>query len=237
MSLDENRRCGNAAWPRIDALSFDVPGTKLWWCTLDASADQIGCWSEMLSAAERARAARFGVPFLRDRYVVGRAALRTVLAEALGLAPREVAIVRGVRGRPRLDGDSRLDFNVSHTAGVALIGLTNAGRIGVDIERRDRAINVSGIARKFLSEAERAHLAPMHADDARRAVLTLWTCKEAMSKATGDALSAPFARIDVDLCEGRRVRDGPDRYDPARWTLHATDIPPHHIATVALWRP
>jgi 4'-phosphopantetheinyl transferase len=237
LSLDEKRGSGNAAWPRIEALSSNVPGTKLWSCTLEASAAEILAWSAVLSGGERARAARFGTPYLRDRYVVGRTALRTVLAATLGIAPHEVPIVRGVRGRPRLDDDSRLDFNVSHTAGVAFIGMTDAGRIGVDIERHDRTINATGIARKFLTETERAYLATLDADDARRAVLTFWTCKEAMSKATGDALSAPFARIDVDIRDGRRVRAGPDAYDPARWTLHATDIAPDHIATVALWRP
>ena len=236
LSLDENRACGNAAWPRVDALPSSVPGTNLWWCTLDATADEIATWRMVLSDAERMRASRFGMPFLRARYVVGRTALRTVLARALGMAPSEVPIERGLRGRPRLRSDVGLDFNVSHTAGVALIGTTDAGRIGVDVERRDRPINVGGIARKFLTDSERADIASMDADAARRAVLTLWTCKEAMSKATGDALSAPFARIDVDCLHGRRVRDGPDPYRPADWTLDAADVPLDHIATVALWR-
>jgi len=176
------------------------------------------------------------MPFLEARYVVGRTALRTVLAGVLGVAPPDVPIERGARGRPRLAGDVRLDFNVSHTAGVALIGLTSTGRIGVDVERRDRQINVGGIARKFLTEAERADIASMDADAARSAVLTMWTCKEAMSKATGDALSAPFARIDVDCRDGRRLRGGPDPYRPGDWALYAADVPSDYIATVALWR-
>ena len=176
------------------------------------------------------------MPFLQARYVVGRTALRTVLAGALGVDPSDVPIERGLRGRPGLAGNVRLDFNVSHTAGVALIGVTNSGRIGVDVERRDRQINVDGIARKFLTETERGDIASMDADAARRAVLTLWTCKEAMSKATGHALSAPFARIAVDCRDGRRLRDGPDPYRPGDWTLHAAEVPSDHIATVALWR-
>ena len=224
-------------WPRVDPLPSPAPGTRLWWCTLDATGDAIARWTDVLSPAERVRASRFGMPLLHDRYVIGRTALRTVLANMLGLAPADIPIVRGSRGRPRLEGSEALDFNVSHTAGVAMIGVTDTGRIGVDVERGDRAINVSGIARKFLTERERNVVAAMEADAARRAVLTLWTCKEAMSKATGDALSAPFARIDVDVSQGRRVRGGPDRYRPERWTLHAADVPQDHIGTVALWRP
>jgi len=239
-SFDENPAGVNAtaaSWPRVEPLPSPADATKLWWCALRATAAQITAWSACLSVAERVRAARFGTRLLRERYVIGRTALRTVLADALGIAAADVAIVRGMRGRPQLEGDARLDFNVSHTVDVALIGLTDAGRIGVDVERGDRAINVSGIARKFLTDAERAVVTSMDADAARRAVLTLWTCKEAMSKATGDALSAPFARIDVDLREGRRLRNGPDRYRPEDWALHAAKVSQGHIATVALWRP
>ena len=236
LSLDENRARGNSNWPRVDALPSSVPGTKLWWCPLDATADEIVGWRTVLSDAERTRAARFGMPLLQTRYVVGRTALRTVLGSVLGVAPPDVPIERGVRGRPRLREHVGLDFNVSHTADVALIGISDTARIGVDVECRDRPINVTGIARKFLTETERADIAAMDADAARGAVLTLWTCKEAMSKATGDALSAPFAHIDVDCRDGRHLRSGPAPYRAGDWTLHAVAVPSDYIATLASWR-
>jgi 4'-phosphopantetheinyl transferase len=236
VSLDENGAGGNAAWPRIDMMPSPAPGTRLWWCVLRATPAQVRSWTDVLSAAEQTRANRFGSPLLRTRYLTGRTALRCVLANRLGLQPAQVPIVRGVRGRPRLDRHDQLDFNVSHTDDVALIGLTDSGRIGVDVERCDRTINVQGISRKFLTGNERASLAAMDADTARRTVLTLWTCKEAMSKATGDALSAPFSRIDVDLRDGRALRDGPGDYAPRDWSLHAARVPDGHVATVALWR-
>jgi 4'-phosphopantetheinyl transferase len=197
-----------------------------------------------LSEAEVARAGRFGMPALRDRYVVGRASLRSILGEVLGMAAREVPIVRGERGRPQLGLISALDFNVSHTAGVALIGLTRGARIGVDVERLDRMINVTGIARKFLTDAERRVLADLDPDSARKRVLSLWTCKEAMSKATGDALSAPFGALDVALEPGPdraplhapRLCAGPAPYEPSRWTLHRAAAPDEYTATIALWQ-
>ena len=76
----------------------------------------------------------------------------------------------------------------------------------------------------------------MDADAARRTVLTLWTCKEAMSKATGDALSAPFAHIDVDVREARLLRNGPGLYAPHDWSMQAAQVPDGYIGTVALWR-
>ncbi len=217
-------------------LPSPVDGVSLWWCALAAPPERMQVLESWLSAAEVARADRFGMPALRDRYVVGRASLRAILAALLAMAPQEVAIVRGERGRPRLERDPTLDFNVSHTAGVALIGATRAARIGVDVERLDRAINVPGIARKFLTDAERRSLADVDADSARERVLRLWTCKEAMSKATGDALSAPFGSLDVTLHEGPRLCAGPVPYEPSRWTLHSAAVPAGYVATVALWQ-
>jgi phosphopantetheinyl transferase len=66
-------------------------------------------------------------------------------------------------------------------------------------------------------------------------VLRLWTCKEAMSKATGDGLAAPFRALDVSNEGPPRVRDGPAPYRPADWQLHALEAPAGYLATLALW--
>ena len=222
------------------ALPAPAAGVMLWWCALAAPAARVRVLEGWLSAAEIDRADRFGTAALRERYIVGRASLRGILGALLAMAPPEVPIVRGERGRPQLGVASALDFNVSHTAGVALIGATRGARIGVDVERLDREINVGGIARKFLTGTERRALADLDADSARRRVLRLWTCKEAMSKATGDALSAPFGSLDVALDvaldDAPRLCAGPVPYEPSRWTLHTAAVPAAFVATVALWQ-
>lgn len=70
----------------------------------------------------------------------------------------------------------------------------------------------------------------------RRIFLRLWTCKEAMSKATGDALSAPFRDIDVALDPGPRLVAGPAPYASDRWRLLSVDVPAGLVATLAIWR-
>ena len=237
MSLEENRTSGNPGAALLPITRLDAPSPRiaLWWSSLEVTPAQLRICERYLSSAEHARASRFGDARLRNRYVVGRGSLRTVLGLALGVAPGAVDIVRGPRGRPQLGGTAPLDFNISHTGGVAIVGTVGPdARIGVDIERTDRVINVTGIARKFLSGNERSELANRDEDSARRRVLALWTCKEAMSKATGDALSAPFASIDIAL-DNRTVRGGPGVYVPAAWTLHAAAVPPDYVATVAVW--
>jgi 4'-phosphopantetheinyl transferase len=217
------------------ALGSPSPEIAFWRAALEAADGDFARLASWLAPAEQARAARFGREALRRRYVVGRASLRWVLGRMLDLAPSRVPIVRGARGRPRLDGDAKLDFNISHTEGVAFIGVTRTGRIGVDVERGERDVNADGLARKFLTDAERATLAPLDESARRARFLRYWTCKEAMSKATGDGLSAPFRRLEVDLAGTIELRAGPGPYDPARWRLYAVDIGARYLATAALW--
>jgi 4'-phosphopantetheinyl transferase len=225
----------------LRSLAAPDPAIALWLCDLERDRAAVDGFAECLSAEERARAARFGTELLRHRWIVGRASLRLLLGSATGVDPADIRIARGVRGRPELVGPTRLDFNVSHTDGVALIAIGHAlppaARIGVDIERRDRRVNADGLARKFLTGRERVLLAPLAADERRQAFLRLWTCKEATSKATGDALSAPFRDIDVDLEGGPRLRAGPPPYTPADWRLFAADVNDDGlVGTVAVWR-
>ena len=222
------------AGARPAPLPAPAAGVDVWTCDLSRSAGDIEVMARVLSAAELERAQRFGRPELRDRYIVGRATLRAILSAALDVAPVEVVIVRGRRGRPLVEG-AALDFNVSHTRGTAVFGITRIARIGVDVEHRDRVVNVEGVARKFMSANERAMLDGLAGNARRRALLALWTCKEAMSKATGDALSAPFRRLDVVLEPGPALVDGPAPYDPSRWRLLPVDMPGGYLATVALW--
>jgi len=220
------------------ALAAPAPGVVLWLCHLDQASDQLDRMS--LSAEEQARAARFGTDLLRRRWIAGRTTLRSLLAQILETDPASVRLRRGVRGRPQLDGESAIDFNVSHTGDTALIaiatGIRDGTRIGIDIEREDRRVNAEGLARKFLTVREQAEIAPLTSDIRRQRFLRLWTCKEAMSKATGDALSAPFRYIDVTLDAGPRLVAGPAPYSAAAWQLIAAATPTGFIATLAVWR-
>lgn len=228
-----------SALARPRRLPDPAPGVRAWTCDLARDADEARALAALLSPSETARMARFGRDDLRLRYAVGRATLRVVLGGLLAIAPQDIEIVRGRRGRPELAPrhGGGLDFNVSHTLSTALFGVTQAGRIGVDIEHVERTLNVDGVARKFMSPREQARLATLDAHARRRELLLLWTCKEAMSKATGDALSAPFRELDVDTRDARTLMHGPAPYLAAQWRLHRVDVGDDYFATAAVWTP
>jgi 4'-phosphopantetheinyl transferase len=226
----------------LHALPDVVPGVELWWTDLAHDATDIERVAAWLSPAEHARAARFGTDLLRRKYIAGRTSLRQALGAALGIEPAAVPIRRGARGRPELDDTvAPLDFNISHTDGGGLIGVArrepaDRRRIGVDVEREERLVGADRLARKFLSPAEQASLRGLDADARRRRFLRYWTCKEAMSKATGDGIGAPFGGLTVELAPAPRLVAGPPPYVPDAWRLYAATVPSGFLATVALWR-
>ncbi len=224
--------------PGLEPVPLPSPaaGVALWWCALERPPETIERLAGWLSEAELARAARFGTAALRARYVAGRALLRKLLGERLAIPPAQVPLRRGSRGRPELDFADAPDFNVSNTAGMALIAIAERPRVGVDVEHGERSVAADKLARKFLTANERAALATLSPDERRRAFLRHWTCKEAMSKATGDGLAAPFGRIEVAIATTASLIGGPPPYAPGEWELHLADVPAGFYATVALWR-
>ena len=226
-----------AAPPR--RLPSPATNVSLWWCSTLAALDSLETLRGWLSDDEHRRASRFSQPERAASYVIGRATLRHILGTLMGVAPQDVMLERGARGRPRLAGGGPIDFNVSNTRDVALIAVsTEAGtRIGVDVEHLAREVRHEGLARKFCTPSEQAGLVRLEGQARRERFLLLWTCKEAMSKATGDALTAPLGRLDVEVEPVLRLVAGPAPYVPDRWSLLDAAVPGDYVATVALWRP
>jgi 4'-phosphopantetheinyl transferase len=229
VSVDDFPFAGNA-------IPSPAASVSLWCAPLAACEDLLARVGPWLSPAENARAARFSREDLRRRYIIGRALLRSFLGHSLALPPGAVPIVRGPRGRPRLEGLAGIDFNVSHTRDMSLIGILRGdARIGVDIERADRDVGADRLARRVLAPSERETIAPLEPDERRQRFLRYWTCKEAMSKATGDGIAAPFRRLEVEWSGGPRLVAGPAPYQPQRWQLHAVEAQSGYFAAVAIW--
>src|SRR5215471_6973527 len=110
----------------------------LWQRHLDASPAEVTASCQLLSEEEKARAQRFLVDRPRNAFVLTRGTLRRLLARYLGRKPETIRFGYEVQGKPYLDGERHLSFNVSHTDGLALIGIARGRRIGVDVEKANR---------------------------------------------------------------------------------------------------
>lgn len=203
----------------------------IWYVDLDASAD-IRAARHVLSAAEQLKADRFRFDRDRNRYVMGRAALRQILAGHLGCSPSDLYFAYGTHGKPFLMGSSpMIDFNVAHSGAEAVIALTHNAAIGVDIEIARRIPDVTALASEVFSPIERREFDG--AADPSRAFLNGWTRKEAYLKAIGIGCSVPLTEVTVSLSGRPALLATAVNDSLSDWNL--TDLPhPRAIVAVAL---
>ncbi len=164
-----------------------------------------------LTAQEIEAAHRFVFERHRVLYAVSHALLRAVLRQYLDREETAIEIVRGERGRPELV-DRSLRFNLSHTEGIALIGVTRSCDLGVDVERVDDRRRVADLTRAVFTAAE------LEAWDGEAVTFfSRWTLKEAYAKARGLGLALGLQDFGFDLTEPPQLHCEPGLDDPEDW--------------------
>jgi 4'-phosphopantetheinyl transferase len=209
----------------------------LWRRRLDARAEELSACYSLLSSEEQDRARRFRDERSRREFVLTRGTLRSLLALYLGSSPQEVGFRYAVQGKPALEGESDLSFNVSHADGLALMGFVKHRAIGVDVENLDRKIEAQPLAERFFSERERQDLRSLSGDELRAAFFRCWTRKEAYIKAKGDGLSLPLHQFDVSTAAGDQntlLATRPDPAEAAKWTICDVPVGLGYVAALAV---
>lgn len=160
-------------------------------------------WS-LLSTDESARARRFHFDRDRNRYVRGRGFLRSLLGQLCGQHPANLVFGTGPQGKPFLQ-DHALQFNLSHSQGLAVLATSSAGAVGLDMEFIDRQVDIAGLARTCLTPPEAEVLDGLCDADRAPRFFAFWTAKEARMKLTGEGMSLPPHKIVLDLHEGHPI--------------------------------
>ncbi|MEX0829810.1 MAG: 4'-phosphopantetheinyl transferase superfamily protein [Nitrospirales bacterium] len=171
----------------------------MWRARLDDSSVQADQYRPDLLADERARAERYRFPHHEYQFVSTRGNLRRLLSCYSGVTAAELQVECNPQGKPRLTDPSLLplQFNVSHTSGMALLAVTVEHAVGIDVEKIDRAVSDHDIAARYFSPRESAYLASLSPDHRTREFLTYWTCKEAYLKMRGIGLSGGLAQCEI----------------------------------------
>ncbi len=195
--------------PRAAAPAPELsPGEiHVWSIQLDPPPEVVERLGRALSADEWERANRFRFDRHRRQYVVGRGALRALIAAYAGTRPERVRFRYGDRGKPYVaDPASDLELNLSNSDEMALVGFVRGGEIGVDIEFLKPMPDCEQISERFFSTSERDVLRALPADRKEEAFFNCWTRKEAYLKAVGTGLAAPLDSFDVTLAPGEPPR-------------------------------
>jgi 4'-phosphopantetheinyl transferase len=144
-------------------------------------------FSQVLSADERVRAQRFRYAQHRDRFVIARGALRTLLGCYLQTAPAQLEFTYGPHGKPSLS-QGGLEFNLSHSAHLAVIAVAADRPVGIDLEQVHPINDLEKLTERFFTSGEHQRLLRLPAAQRLPNFFRGWTCKEAYLKATGEGL-------------------------------------------------
>lgn len=204
---------------------------RVWWGhPADVRPEQV----DLLNPTERQRRERYVRAADRDRFTLGVVLTRLILSGILGTAPEEILLDRTCpdcgkpHGAPRLPSDSGPYVSISHSGDRVAVAVSQYDRLGVDVEETGRLFGTD-LESHVLSAAERAR-------GDHSGLVTYWTRKEAILKATGDGLRIPMTELTVSapaepprlLAWGSRPRQ------VERITMHALDPGSGYAACLAL---
>ena len=203
----------------------------IWYAVLDQPVSQFYGFIQTLSTDERIRAKRFYFERDRKRFIAGRGILRTLLGLYLDAEPNCIQFCYGKNGKPSLADASapgRIQFNLSHSEGLAVYAFTRDREIGVDIEHIHNIPEMEQIAEQFFSARENAVFRALPPSKKKEGFFNCWTRKEAFIKAIGGGLSIPLNKVDVALAPGkpaRLLRIEGDSQAASRWTIQELQTP------------
>lgn len=172
-------------------------------CCLTATIDDalLSEYRALLSGDELQRLSGYRSAHVAKEFVIGRALLRTALAQRLQVDPNSLVFERDADGKPRLahSHNQTWHFNLSHERSWVVLMLSPFGPVGVDVEGHARRNNLAGIAQRFFSPEENAALAQCNELDWRNYFFAIWTLKEAHAKALGCGLAKILSCSSITL--------------------------------------
>ncbi len=167
---------------------------QVWRVSAMQPAEVMEACKARLDEEEGKRVGRTRAGFARDEFVVGRALLRVLVGRAIGCGAGNVVFEVGGHGKLRVDG---VEFNVSHSRGLVLIALCRGAAVGVDVEGTDGGIEALEIAQGSFAAEEVARIRAAEGKERVREFYSIWTRKEAVTKARGDGLTMELGSFSV----------------------------------------
>jgi 4'-phosphopantetheinyl transferase len=222
------------SWAPFPELVELVEGEiHVWRACLDCEDKMLLQFEATLTSDEKARADRFF--FQRDRksFVITRGILRELLARYLNRTPPQLEFDYNPQGKPFLHSDligRPVQFNVSHSHGLALFAFSVGRHLGVDIELIRPNSAGDEIAERYFSPQEVMELRALPLRLRDEGFFLCWTRKEAYVKARGEGLHIPLVSFHVSLTPGQPERlQSPDS---SNWSLLSLRPSPEHVGAL-----
>jgi 4'-phosphopantetheinyl transferase len=169
--------------------------------------------------------------------------VRTTLSRYAPVAPDRWAFAQNAFGRPEIANDDaaarRVSFNLSHTKGLIVLGVTCDNALGVDVENVHVRQAACEVADRFFSSVEVGSLRALPPELQHQRFFEYWTLKESYIKARGMGLSIPLDQFDFNFQGDKQVSlsVSPGLNDrAARWRFWQFQPSAQHLAALCVER-
>jgi 4'-phosphopantetheinyl transferase len=182
---------------RVDPMSETHASLDLWLVDLDDCAEALEEVERVQPRLAQDDIGRAGAILdLRERRhrLAVYTALRILLERVAGPSVRAAPVARKPGTKPRLE-DCPADFSLSHTGGFALIGVSKAPPVGVDLEGPRTVQMVPHRMSEIIAIGSTLGEMPLPDESTDRGFLQAWARLEAFSKARGCGLALTLADL------------------------------------------
>ena len=205
-----------------------IDGVHIWRAALDEAG-----WpeAERLPAPERERAASFLREEPGRRWLAARWALRRVLEGYLEEPAASIELELGDNGKPRLPNGAGIEFNLSHSNGLALIAVAEGREVGVDVELIEPERDLVALAERALDPEDAAAVRAAAPPQRPAVFYAAWTRHEARLKCLGNGLGGSAnLQLTPSEVENRRLAN-------ELVAVEDVDVAPGYAAAVAVAAP
>jgi len=196
----------------------------------------------LLSPVEINRYQRYRRAQDRLLFLVAHAGVRSALSHYGDISAKDWDFSTSPQGRPEIankDAPPGLRFNLSHTAGMAVVLVHRDKDAGVDVERLHRVKDLTSMSKMVFSPEEQADFASCSQAEQPERFLRYWTLKEAYTKARGMGLKLPLQEFSFELGHSPeffppRISFAPGFPDsPQQWHFLTTKMSGTHFLAIA----
>lgn len=178
----------------------------------------------ILSKDEISKAESFYQEEKKEKAIICRGLLRTILGYYLGVKPEKIKFIYNQKGKPDLDekiNNIKIKFNLSHKNQYLIYGFS-LKNIGVDLEFIDKNKTLFPIANRFFTPEESQYLKSLDKSQQKEIFYQFWTKKEAYLKAIGEGLSGGLNTINFVT------------NNQPQWKIHNFYLTPDYLGAIAL---
>lgn len=203
----------------------------IWTIKLDLICNQK--FYSMLSKKEKSIADKFYFKKDRNAYIISHFAMKNILSNYLSIPLNKIEYKYTKYKKPFLDkriNKKNINFNLSHSKDLAILGVALNYDIGIDIEKINKKIKYKEVARNFFSRKEIEQLEKTSLSKKRDFFFNCWTKKESYLKFLGNGILSLSNDLEISVFQKKRT----SKKTKCAFFIYELNIHPEYKAAVTL---